>query len=315
MKTESSFPTLSPAETRPSAPRPAAVPEHADAIADRKRRRGNRVRTVLMYVLLTLVALPFVFPVYWMLSSGLKPLGDVLAMPPQLWPSDPQWGNLLEPFRTTPFLRQMGNSVFIATTVMVLTLIVATSAGYAFARIEFRGRGILFITLLTALLLPGEVTILPLFKILDAFGWIDSPLAVIVPEAFGAQMVFGIFLMRQFFISLPGELDQAGRVDGLGRFGLFFWIAVPLAKAPMAALGILSFLASWNDLLGPMLFLRSTENWTVPLALINLTDPMTSDPIWNLQMAATFVSVAPVLLVFFLAQRQFIEGIAGTGIK
>lgn len=298
----------------PSRPLAAEADAEGRAAAARRRRK-NRLRATLMYLLLTLVALPFVFPVYWMLASGLKPLGDVLAMPPELWPSDPQWSNLLVPFQTSPFLRQMLNSLFIATAVMVLTLAAATCAGYAFARIEFRGRGVLFIVLLTALLLPAEVTILPLFKILDAFGWIDSPLAVIIPEAFGAQMVFGIFLMRQFFISLPHELDQAGRVDGLGRYGLFFWIALPLARAPMAALGILAFLASWNDLLGPMLFLRSPENWTVPLALINFTDPMTSEPIWNMQMAATFLSVAPVLLVFFLAQRQFIEGIAGTGIK
>lgn len=272
-------------------------------------------RRVGIYILMTLVALPFVFPVYWMLATGLKRQGDVFRTPPEVWPADPQWQNLLVPFQMTPFALQMFNSLYIAVVVTAFTLAFATMAGYAFARIQFPGRGVMFVALLTALLLPGEVTILPLFQLLDKFGWVGSHLAVIVPDIFGSSMVLGVFLMRQFFTALPDELEQAGRVDGLGRFGLFWWVALPLAKTPLAALAILTFLSSWNELLTPLVFLRKVETFTVPQALMAFTDVNTGIPIWNLQMVATFFSALPVLLMFFIAQKQFVQGIAGTGIK
>lgn len=268
-----------------------------------------------MYVLLTLVAVPFVFPVYWMFSTALKTYGDVFENPPAFFPANPQWQNFLTPFTSGPFLQQFFNSLYIATLTTIGVLAVASLAGYAFARIQFRGRSILFIVLLSALLVPPEVTIIPLFRLVSAFGWVDTHLSLIVPSIFGVPAVLGIFLMRQFFISMPLELEQAGRVDGLGRFGIFARIALPLAKAPMAALAILTFLNSWNDFLEPLVFLRSRELWTVPIALQSFTDPITGIPIWNVQMAATTLSVIPVLLVFFVAQRQFVQGIAGTGIK
>ncbi|GAA1826984.1 carbohydrate ABC transporter permease [Agromyces salentinus] len=301
----------------------AAVVAPVDA---RGRRRARRARTggpdrrtrlgaIGMYVLLTLVALPFVFPVYWMFSTGLKTYGDVFENPPVLWPEDPKWGNYLVPFTSGPFLQQFLNSIYIASITTIGVLAVASLAGYAFARIQFRGRSVLFVVLLSALLIPPEVTIIPLFRIVSAFGWIDSHLSLIVPAVFGVPAVLGVFLMRQFFLALPAELEQAGRVDGLGRFGLFARIALPLAKAPLAALAILTFLNSWNDFLEPLVFLRTQELWTVPIALQSFTDPITGTPIWNVQMAATTLSVIPVLAVFFVAQRQFVQGIAGTGIK
>lgn len=289
-----------------------------DTVVDTDRRRRHRSRLlgrVGMYLLMTLVAVPFVFPVYWMFASGLKRYGDVFENPPKLWPDQPQWQNFITPFVTTPFLQNFLNSLYIAAIVTVGILTVSSLAGYAFARIQFRGRNVLFIMLLTALLIPAEVTILPLFRLLDSFGWVDTHLPLILPPIFGAPMVLGVFLMRQFFLALPEELEQAGRVDGLGRFGLFFRIALPLAKSPLAALAILSFLASWNELLEPLVFLRTRELWTIPQALNGFTDPYTGMPIWHVQMAATFLSVLPVLLAFFLAQRQFVQGIAGTGIK
>ena len=268
-----------------------------------------------MYVLLSAIALPFVFPVYWMFATALKRYGDEFENPPVLFPAEPQWQNFVTVFNSGPFLQQFFNSLYIAGLTTVGVIAVATLAGYAFARIQFRGRGVLFVVLLSALLVPPEVTIIPLFRLVSAFGWIDTHWSLIVPSVFGAPMVLGIFLMRQFFISMPIELEQAGRVDGLGRFGIFWLIAVPLARAPMAALAILSFLNSWNDFLEPLVFLRSREMLTIPLALQSFTDPITGVPIWNLQMAATSLSVIPVLIVFFVAQRQFVQGIAGTGIK
>lgn len=289
----------------------------SDAMTQERRtaRRRSLVGRVGMYALLVLVAVPFVFPVYWMFSTALKRYGDVFENPPVLWPEEPQWHNFLTPFLTGPFLQQFANSLYIAACVTIGVLAVSSLAGYGFARIEFRGRNVLFVMLLTALLIPAEVTILPLFQLLDSFGWLNTHLAIIVPAIFGPPMVLGVFLMRQFFLALPPELEQAGRLDGLGRFGLFTRIALPLAKSPLAALAILSFLASWNELLEPLVFLRNRELWTIPQALNGFTDPYTGTPIWHVQMAATFMSVIPVLVVFFVAQRQFVQGIAGTGIK
>ena len=278
-------------------------------------KRRPWLAKLVVYVLMSLVAVPFVFPVFWMISTALKTYGDVFENPPVLFPADPQWHNFLTPFTTSPFLQQFMNSVYIAAVTTFGVLAVSSLAGYAFARIQFRGRNFLFILLLSALLVPPEVTIIPLFRIVSAFGWIDTHLSLIVPSIFGVPAVLGVFLMRQFFLSMPVELEQAGRVDGLGRFGIFARIALPLAKAPLAALAILTFLNSWNDFLEPLVFLRTRELWTVPIALQSFTDPITGIPIWNVQMAATTLSVVPVLLVFFVAQRQFVQGIAGTGIK
>ncbi|OOB91571.1 sugar ABC transporter ATP-binding protein [Rathayibacter sp. VKM Ac-2630] len=269
----------------------------------------------ILYLLLVVLAVPFVFPLYWMFVTAVRPLGDVFANPPSLWPTDPQWQNFVTPFTTGPFLQQFGNSVYISAVCTVGVLAVSSLAGYAFARIEFRGRDAMFVVLLAALLIPSEVTIIPLFRLLRGFGWIDSHLALIVPGVFGVPCVLGVFLMRQFFRSMPGELEQAARIDGLGRFGIFARIALPLARGPLAALAILSFLNSWNEFLEPLVLLPSRELWTLPVALQSFTDPYTGIPVWNVQMAATFLSVLPVLAVFLVAQRQFVQGIAGTGIK
>lgn len=281
--------------------------------------RGRRARRLLgraaVYALLAVLAIPFVFPVYWMAITGLKSLGEVFANPPVLWPGLSLWQNYLEPFRDGPFARQFFNSTYIAAASTLGVLAVSSLAGYAFARIRFRGSSLLFIGLLSALLIPAEVTIIPLFRLMDALGWIDTHIPLIVLPVFGGFSILGTFLMRQFFLSLPIELEQAGRVDGLGRLGLFWYIALPLARPPLAALGILAFLNSWNDFLEPLVFLRSRELWTLPLALDSITEPYSGVPIWNLQMAATTLSVLPVLIVFLFAQRQFIQGIAGTGIK
>jgi multiple sugar transport system permease protein len=281
-------------------------------------RRASRPRTagrVATYLLLAVLAVPFVFPVYWMVVTGLKPISEVFATPPDLLPDLGGWQNFVEPFRRGPFARQFLNSAYIATLSTVGVLAVASLAGYAFARIRFRGSTVLFILLLSTLLVPAEVTIIPLFRLMNALGWIDTHLPLIVLPVFSGVSILGTFLMRQFFLSLPAELEQAGRIDGLGRFGLFRYVALPLARAPLAALAVLAFLSSWNEFLEPLVFLRTRELWTLPLALSTFTDPYTGVPIWNIQMAATSLSVLPVLVVFFLAQRQFVEGIAGTGIK
>lgn len=273
------------------------------------------IKRVLLYGLMAILALPFVFPVYWMFVTAIKPIGTIFENPPKFWPDVAEWENFLVPFTSGPFLGQFFNSFYIAALSTLGILVFASLAGYAFARIQFPGRNLFFLLLLSAMLIPAEVTIIPLYRIIDSFGWVDSHLALLIPTIFGAPSVLSIFLMRQFFLSMPVELEQAARIDGLSRFGIFWRVALPLAKAPLGALAILAFLGSWNDFLEPLVFLRSRDLWTLPLALQSFIDPATGVPIWNVQSAAMVWSVVPVLIVFFFAQKQFIQGIAGTGIK
>lgn len=284
-------------------------PRGPRGVADRRR-----LIALFSYVLLFVLLIPFVFPSWWMVTSSLKPIHEVFAFPPQLLPTTFEWENYQRAFDLQPLARQYFNSMYIAVLVTAGTLLVSSLAGYAFARIRFPGQNLLFLLLLSALLLPSEVTIIPLFQLMRVVDLIDTHVPLIVVPIFGAQSVFGVFMMRQFFLGLPTELEDAGRVDGLGRLGLYWRIALPLAKPALAALAVLSFLHSWNLFLEPLVYLSSKDLFTLPLALSQYTDAY-GGPIWNVQLAATTLSVVPVLGVFVLAQRHFIAGIAHAGLK
>ena len=269
---------------------------------------------VLLVLALALLALPFLYPTVWMISASLLPIHEVFASPPVLFPSQPRWENYVRVFEMQPFARQYWNSFYIAVLVTMGTLVVSSMAGYAFARVRFRFSGVVFVLVLTGLMVPAEVTIIPIFRMVQAAGLIDSHLPLIVIPMLGAPAALSVFIMRQFFLSLPTELEDAGRIDGLGRWGLFLRIAVPLAKAPLSAVAIVAFLRSWDLYLEPLVLITSRENLTLPIALTSFSDGLGQN-IWNVQMAATTLSVLPVLIVFILAQRNFVEGLTQTGLK
>jgi multiple sugar transport system permease protein len=187
-------------------------------------------------------------------------------------------------------------------------------AGYAFARIRFPGANALFIVVLTGLLIPSEVTIVPLFRMFLKLGWVNTHWPLVLIPVFGAPSVFATFVMRQFFIALPAELEEAARVDGLGRFRIFRTIALPLARPALASVAIFTFLHSWNLYLEPIVFLSTPSKFTLPQALTQYTDAY-GGPMWNIQLAAATLTALPVLIVFVLAQKQFVEGLAHTGLK
>jgi multiple sugar transport system permease protein len=267
-----------------------------------------------LYLVVLVLLVPFVFPLWWMISSSLKSSAEVFAFPPVLWPEQPQWGNFARVFELQPFALQFLNSIYIAVLVTLGVLLISAMAGYAFARIRFWGANLIFLVLLGGLLIPREVIIIPLFQMMRSVGFVDSHVPLILIPMFGAQSVFGTFLMRQFFLGLPHELEEAARVDGLGRWGIFRRIALPLAAPPLAALTIITFLQSWDMFLEPLVFLSTPERFTLPLALTHFADAY-GGPIWNVQLAATTIMTFPVLLVFVLAQRHFVQGIAQTGLK
>ena len=274
---------------------------------------SNRAK-IFLYGVLLLLCVPFVFPTWWMVTSSLKPNAEIFAFPPRLWPEDPSlsaWGDV---FSMQPFAQQYWNSAYIAVVVTVGTLVVASMAGYAFARIRFRGQNALFLVVLTGLLIPSEVTIVPLFRMFNSLGMVNTHWPLILVPIFGAPCVLATFIMRQFFITLPGELEEAARMDGLGRPAIFRRIALPLAKPALGAVAIFTFLHSWNLYLEPIVYLSSKSKFTLPQALTQFTD-VYQGPLWNVQLSAASMTAIPVLIVFVIAQRQFIEGLAHTGLK
>ncbi|WP_030911595.1 carbohydrate ABC transporter permease [Streptosporangium amethystogenes] len=273
----------------------------------------TRLKT-LLYGLLCLLCVPFVFPTWWMVTSSFKPVGEIFAFPPRLLPADWDVSAYGQVFRLQPFAGQYLNSLYIALVVTAGTMAVAAMAGYAFARIRFPGQNVLFVVVLLGLLIPSEVTIVPLFQMFHRLGLTDTHWPLILVPVLGAPSVLATFIMRQFFISLPGELEEAARVDGLGRFGTFYRVALPLARPALGAVAIFTFLHSWNLYLEPIVYLSSPERFTLPQALTQFVDAY-GGPMWNVQLAAASMTALPVLVVFVLAQRQFIEGLAHTGLK
>jgi multiple sugar transport system permease protein len=274
---------------------------------------SRRTKT-LLYGLLCVLAVPFVFPTWWMVTSSVKPVADVFRFPPSLIPTSFDASAYKQVFQAQPFAHQYFNSMYIAIVCTIGTLAVSSMAGYAFARIRFRGQNALFLLVLTGLLVPSEVTIVPLFQMFQRWHMIDTHWPLILVPIFGAPSVLATFIMRQFFIALPVELEEAGRIDGLGRFGLFWKVALPLSRPALGAVSIFTFLHSWNLYLEPIVFLSTPSKFTLPQALTQFTDAY-GGPAWNVQLSAATMTAIPVLVVFVIAQRQFIEGLAHTGLK
>lgn len=276
--------------------------------------RTSLLRRALLVAALAVLAIPFAVPTIWMVAASIKPLPEIFKAPPSLWTEHPTLAAYGEAFTFQPFARQYLNSVYIAVLVTLITLLVSSMAGYAFARIRFPGANALFLVVLTGLLVPSEVTIVPLFQVFKRAGLINTHWPLILVTAFGAPCVLASFIMRQFFIALPAELEEAGRLDGLGRPGIWWRICLPLARPALSAVAILTFLASWNLYLEPTVYLTSPELFTLPQALTRFTDAYGAD-MWNTQLAAATMTVLPVLIVFVIAQRQFVEGLAHSGLK
>ena len=300
---------------RPSGSAPRALAGVPAPSGIRKPRPvRSRLRSVILIAALIVLVLPFAVPTIWMITSSFKPLNEIFASPPTLFAVNPTTAAYAEAFSFQPFARQYLNSLYIAAIVTVVTMAVSSLAGYAFARIRFPGKNVLFLIALTGLLVPSEVTIIPLFQIFKTLGLINTHIPLMLVPAFGAPAVLGTFIMRQFFISLPVELEEAARLDGLGRVAIWWRICMPLAKPALSAVAILTFLGSWNMYLEPTVYLTSPELFTLPQALTRFTDAYGGE-MWDVQLAAATMTVVPVLIVFLIAQRQFVEGLAHSGLK
>jgi multiple sugar transport system permease protein len=276
---------------------------------------SSRLPRIVLVSILVVGVMPLLLPLVWMVSTSFKPEFDVFAYPPQIVPLRPRLQNYQDVFSQAPFARQYLSSLYIGAANVIGTAIVASMAGYALARLRFPGRGLVLPMLLSALLLPNEILIVPQYALFSNLGMIGTQLPLLIEPIFGAPAVVGTFLMRQFFLSLPRELEDAGRVDGLGALGVFVRIAMPLSGPALATLAITTFLASWNAYLEPLVFTSGrAELITLPVALNEFTN-FNGTPQYALQMAATTLSIVPVAVVFLLAQRHIVEGIARSGLK
>lgn len=262
---------------------------------------------------LCLVGLPFVFPFWWMLTSSLKSPSEMFARL-SLVPTSFHWENFAEAFKYQPFAAHYANSVYIAVLVTFSTLVLSSIAGYAFARVRFPFSKVLFVVLLSSMMMPAEVTIIPNFFLMRRFGLNDSHVPVIMMLIFGAQGAFATFMMRQFFLTVPKELEEAGRIDGLSRFGIFTRIMLPVSVPAIAAATILTLLNAWNAFLEPLVFIDALRKFTLPLSLANFRDAY-GVPLWHLQMAATTLSVLPILLFYVLAQKKIANAMVFSGLK
>lgn len=267
---------------------------------------------LLTLALVTCGAFGMLVPFAWMLSTSLKPSHALLTLPPQLVPTNPT----LEPYRQVivgfPMMRVLINSFVVAFGTTLGQLVLCSMSGYAFARFRFPGRDLLFYFYLATLMVPFAVTVTPLFIIVKSLGWTNSYAGLIIPPMFSA---FGTFLMRQFFLNLPTELEEAATLDGATTFTTFWRVIVPVTGPAFATLGIFSFMASWNNFLWPLLIVSEPKLMTLPLALSTLQGLYPGQTQWNLVMAGTVISVIPMIIVFLFAQRWVIQGVTASGLK
>lgn len=278
----------------------------------RHRRRAPAPRRWLLIAALSALAIVMAFPLYWMVVSALTAGGQSQSTDFYLWPDSPTLDNFTEAFSVQPVWRWLGNSLFISSVATVLSVTVSLCAGYALAKFRFRGRGLLYAAFLVTIMIPIQVTLVPAFLVVARVGLVDSPWAVILPAAFD---VVGIFIARQFLLGMPDALLEAARIDGAGELRTFTRVVLPTCGPLIGVLVILSFMARWNDFLWPLVVLQGNENFTIPVALSTLTNnPAFSSP-YGPVMAVATVAVLPLLAVFLVFQRQFVQGIASTGIK
>lgn len=273
-----------------------------------QRRRIQHLLTHL--ILLCGVVLMFI-PLAWTLSTSLKTPATMYLFPPQWIPNPIRWQNYLDVFSAIPLLRYIGNTSLITICVIIGKTLSVSLVAFSFARLQWWGRDVLFLIMLATLMLPMHVTLIPQFVLFRNLGWIDTYLPLIVPDFFGGP--FLTFLMRQFFMSIPRDLDDAARIDGCSSFGVYWRILLPLSKPALLAVVILVFNGTWNEFLQPLIYLHSQDKFTLALGLRLFQGEASTS--WHLLMAASLLTMLPVLVLFFSAQRYFIQGIVFTGIK
>jgi multiple sugar transport system permease protein len=263
------------------------------------------------YLVVGVGALIMLAPFYFMFVFATQSRTEIFSLPPPVWFGDDFFNNLKILTERLPFWRNLGWSLYVALASTALTLLFCSMGGYAFALFEFRFKNALFALVMGTMLLPSFMNMIPTFMIMDALGWIDQPRALYIP---GAASAFGIFLMRQFVTtSIPKDLIEAARMDGCGELSIYARIVLPLLKPALGTLGLITFIASWNNFIGPLIVMRSPENYTLPLALRSLQSPVDTE--WGALMAGSAIATIPLVILFVLSSRQLISGLTAGAVK
>lgn len=272
---------------------------------------GGRLSRGAAYAIVGLGALTMLAPFYFMFVFATHSRTEIFNLPPPLWFGSALGDNLQILFSRLPFWRNLGWSLYVALASTALTLLFCSMAGYAFAMFQFRFKNALFALVMGTMLLPSFMSMIPSFMIMDALGWIDQHRALYIP---GAASAFGIFLMRQFAsTAVPRELLEAARMDGCGEFGIYWRIVLPLMKPALGTLGLITFISSWNNFIGPLIVMRSAANYTLPLALRSLQSPVNTE--WGALMAGSAIATLPLILLFVVSSRQLIAGLTSGAVK
>lgn len=268
-------------------------------------------RAWVSHAVLIFLGIGFALPFYWLISTAVKPDREVFANPPVWIPSAWHWSNYLKALTYIPFALYTWNTIVICVLSVIGTVLSCSLVAYALAKIKWKGRDVVFYSLILTMILPPQVTMIPSFAIFKWLHWIGTNLPLIVPSFFGGA--FFIFLLRQFFLTIPNELSDAARIDGCSEFGIYWRMILPLSKPALATVGLLTFIGSWNDFLGPLLYLNDERTYTLAIGLQRFQTQHGAE--WGMLMAASTIMVIPIIIIFFFAQKTFIQGITLTGIK
>jgi len=275
-------------------------------------KKGNLLQSIIVHTLLIIGAVAFLFPLYWMAVTALKTLPEALQSPPTWLPEIFHWSNFKTAMNIIPFWTYTMNTVIVCVLSVIGTLISSVLVAYAFARLQWKGRETVFKIVLATMMIPFPVLMVPLFVLFSKIGWTGSLRPLWVPTFFASA--FNIFLLRQFFRSIPMELSEAARIDGCSEFGILVRIILPLSKPALLVVALFQFIYSWNDFMGPLIYLTRQDTFTLSLGL-QFYQSQQGGSQWNYLMAAATLVVLPVLVIYFIAQKYFIEGISLTGIK
>lgn len=273
-------------------------------------KKKNLAGSVLVYVLLIGLTVLTLTPLIWMLSASLKLDKDVFSVPIQWIPTDPQWGNYAKVWEKIPLLTFTFNSLKLTVLITIIQVLTSSFAAYGFAKCNFKGRNVLFLFYVATMAIPWQVYMLPQYTLMNKMHLVDTHIGYIFMQAF---IPFGVFLMRQAFISIPNELLEAARIDGMSEYGIFAKIALPLSKASATTLVIFSFVTIWNDYMGPMLYFNTESKKTIQLSIKMFMGQYSTE--WGLIMAVSVMALIPVFIIFLIGQKQFVQGIASSGIK
>lgn len=285
-------------------------PTRGVSLWQRKSFQQN-VRAVIAYFFLLIGSFCFMLPLLWMFSTSLKPDAEVFEFPPRFLPTSWDWNNYYLAWTALPFNTYLLNTCIVTFSNVLGNLISCSMAAYGFARLRARGSNVLFVLVLATMMVPFQVTLIPNFILFTKLGWVNTLLPLTVPAWFG--WAFSIFLLRQFFMSLPRELDDAARIDGCSYFRIYWNIILPLSKPALATIAIFGFIGNWNNFLGPLIYINKQELYTLALGLNLFRGQYVT--YYNQLMAVSILALAPILIMFFLTQKTFIQGIALTGIK